>query len=83
MQIHVHLDRGSWLCGRLWVLEAGVARVRSTCFLPHLKGLGGKNHPEVTEIIMSVCLKLTKNALDGTKQLRLPSSELAQGNRPR
>ena len=63
------------------MLEAGAAR--ATCFLPHLKGLGGKNHPEVTEIIMSVCLKLTKNALDGTKQLRLPSSELAQGNGPR
>ena len=64
------------------MLEVGGTRVKSTCFLPHLKGLGGKNHPGVTEIIISVCLKLTKNALDGTKQLRLPSSE-AQGNGPR
>lgn len=66
--VKMHTDHSSWLCWRLWMLKAEASEARGTCFLICVKWLGGgKNHPEVTEIIMKVCLELTKNAFDGHK----------------
>lgn len=58
--VKMHTDHSSWLCWRHLRQEAP-----ASWFV--WSDLEGKNHPEVTEIIMKVCLKLTKNAFDGHK----------------
>lgn len=66
----VHMGCGSWLCWRLRVLETGELgqEAPATCLI--WSDLEGKNHPEVTETIMGVCLELTKNAFDWHKAIK-------------
>lgn len=87
-------SHSEWKCMCIWTTAAGCAggcgclkpdasKARGTCFLTCVKWLGGKNHPEVTEVIMKVCLELTKKMHStGMNQIRLFFSELAPGKSP-